>query len=140
MKPRPTPCISLNLSLYLFLMSITGCIFTSLKVVSMAVVFFASTNLREIVFRRLLIFSGFSFLENDSVPGLRPGLLKAARTSSFNIFPSGPDGVIFLGSTFLSAIIAAATGEALRSVVGCWMLVAGCWMLDAGCWMLDAGC
>ena len=36
---------------------------TSLKVVSMAVVFFASTNLREIVLRRLLIFSAFHFLK-----------------------------------------------------------------------------
>ncbi len=83
----------------------------------MAVVFFASTNLREIVFRRLLIFSASHITaENDSAPSnvFLPGLHNAASTSSFKIFPPVPDGVIVLGSTFLSAIIAEATGDSFH--------------------------
>ena len=76
----------------------------------MAVVFFASTNLLLMVLRRLLIFSGRSFLLNISAAGLRPGLFKASNTSCFTIFPFSPVGVIFLLSIFLSAMIAAATG------------------------------
>ena len=116
MKPRLTACCSLNLSLNFFLISMMGPISTSLKVVSMAVVFLASTNLRLIVLRRLLIFSGLSFLLNNVVPGNRPGLFNASSTSCFIIFPLLPDAVIFLLSTFVSAIMAAATGVAFRSV------------------------
>ena len=118
MKPRFTPCNSLNLSLYFVRISITGCMFTSLKVVSMAVVFFASTNRRLTVLRRLLIFSVFSFLLNNSRPGLLPGLVNASSTSSFKILPPIPEGEIFVGFIFLSAMMAEATGVALIS--GCW--------------------
>ena len=44
-----------------------------------------------------------------------PGLDNAAKTSSFKIFPCGPVAVTVLGSTFLSAIIAEATGLAFIS-------------------------
>jgi hypothetical protein len=95
-----------------------GCIFTSLKVVSIAVVFLASTSLREMVLRRFVIFSAFSLRLLETVPGLLPGFSRAASTSSFNILPSGPLGVIFLVSTFFSAMIAAATGVAFISADG----------------------
>ena len=60
MKPRLTPCSSLNLSLYLVRIAMIAVISTSLKVVSMAVVFLASTSRRLMVRRRLLIFSALS--------------------------------------------------------------------------------
>ncbi len=90
---------------------------TSLKVVSIAVVFFASTNLLEIVFRRLLIFSTRTLRLFNSVPAnaFLPGLDKAASTSSFRILPPTPEGEIEETVTFLSAIIAEATGLAFIS-------------------------
>src|ERR1700709_450580 len=88
---------------------------TSLKVVSIAVVFFASTNRRLMVRRRLLIFSGFSSRLNIGTPMARPGFGKAFNTSCFIILPLAPLGVMFDVSTFLSAIIAAATGDAFKS-------------------------
>src|SRR5688500_612180 len=134
-KPNPTPCISLNLSLCLLRISMMLLISTSLKVVSIAVVFFASTSRRLMVLRRLLIFSVRPFLLNNSAPAnaFLPGLDNAASTSSFNIFPWKPEGVTVLGSTFLSAMIAEATGVALTSfgteVTGA--VVACCWLLVA---------
>ena len=65
---------------------------TSLKVVSIAVPFFASTNRFAIVLRRLLIFSlrcsraDKTWFSN----GIRPGCSKALSTSSFTILPCGP--------------------------------------------------
>ena len=49
-KPKPTPCFSLNWSLNLDLKSITGFMSTSLKVVNMAVSFLTATNLLAMVF------------------------------------------------------------------------------------------
>jgi len=57
MQPKLTPWLSLNLSLYCFLTSITRVMSTSLKVVSMAVVFLDSTSRRLMVLRSALIFS-----------------------------------------------------------------------------------
>ena len=57
MKPRPTPCFSLNWSLNLARMSMIGFMFTSLKVVNMAVSFFTATRRRETVFLKEDIFS-----------------------------------------------------------------------------------
>src|ERR1700744_4491293 len=85
---------------------------TSLKVVSIAVVFFASTSRREIVFRRLLIFSRRSWRLNRSLPGVRPGWASASSTSFFKIFPPVPDGTMEPASIFLSEMMAAATGVA----------------------------
>src|SRR5689334_1592327 len=84
----------------------------------MAVVFLASTSRRLTVLRRLLIFSLRSLRLNNSWPATAflPGLANACITSFFMIFPPEPDGVIEDGSTFLSAIIAAATGEAFKSL------------------------
>src|SRR5690606_9705887 len=50
-NPSPTPCFVLKVSLYSFLNSKIGVMFTSLKVVNMAVVFLASTN-RSATLRR----------------------------------------------------------------------------------------
>src|ERR1035438_2886014 len=113
MKPRFTPCFSLNLSLYCVLNAMIWLISTSLKVVSIAVVFLASTNLRETVLRRLLIFSFFPSRLNIGWPGVLPGLLNASSTSLFLNFAPIPVGEIEEASNFLSAIIADATGEAL---------------------------
>src|ERR1700757_4060404 len=88
---------------------------TSLKVVSIAVVFLASTKRRLTVLRRLLIFSGLLLRPNNSTPGFLPGLFSASNTSCFTILPLLPLGVTVLVSIFLSAIIAAATGVALTS-------------------------
>ena len=84
----------------------------------MAVVFFASTSLRLMVLRRLLIFSGRSFLLNMAAAGFRPGLFKASNTSCLTILPFSPVALILLLSTFLSAMIAAATGVAFMSFFG----------------------
>src|SRR6187402_3679385 len=62
MKPKPTPCFSLNLSLYLPRISIIGDISTSLKVVSMAVSFLTATKRLATVLRNDDIFSRFSLL------------------------------------------------------------------------------
>src|ERR1700742_267214 len=51
MKPKPTPCFSLNLSLYLPRSSIIGDISTSLKVVSIAVSFLTATKRLATVLR-----------------------------------------------------------------------------------------
>src|SRR5690606_32160777 len=51
-NPKPTPCFSLNLSLYLVRKSIIGFISTSLKVVSIAVSFFTTTKRLAMVFLR----------------------------------------------------------------------------------------
>ena len=115
MKPRFTPCISLNLSLNFLRTSMMGPMSTSLNVVSIAVVFLASTKRRLMVLRRLLIFSGRSTRLFTGFSGLRPGLLIAASTSCLYILPLLPVGLISLVGTFLSAIIAAATGVALTS-------------------------
>src|ERR1700761_6364129 len=56
-KPKPTPCFSLNLSLYLLRISIIGDISTSLKVVSIAVSFLTATNRLATVLRKGDIFS-----------------------------------------------------------------------------------
>src|ERR1017187_6693233 len=117
MKPRFTPCFSLNLSLYCVLNAMIWLISTSLKVVSIAVVFLASTNLRETVLRRLLIFSFFPSRLNIGWPGVLPGLLNASSTSCFNILPPVPEGVMDEASIFLSDIMAAATGLVFTSAV-----------------------
>ena len=112
MKPRLTPCVSLNLSLYCLRISIMRLISTSLKVVSIAVVFFDSTSLRLIVLRRLLIFSLRSLrlykllTFNAFLPGC--SMLPAHHASIF--FRCDPVGFTVAGSTFLSAMIADATG------------------------------
>src|ERR1700753_4131393 len=62
-KPRPTPCFSLNLSLYFVRSSIIGDISTSLKVVSIAVSFLTATRRFATVFRNEDIFSRRSVLE-----------------------------------------------------------------------------
>ena len=109
---------------------------TSLKVVNMAVVFLASTKRLAMVLRRLLIFSLRTFLENKSTPAktFLPGFAIAFSTSLFMIFPPKPLGSMLFTSTFLSAIMALATGVAFTSLeiavtgaaeVGCWLLVAG---------------
>ena len=63
MKPRPTPCVSLNLSLYLSRNAITALMSTSLKVVSMAVSFFTLTSRSAIFLRNVLIL--FRLLSRD---------------------------------------------------------------------------
>ena len=56
MKPRPTPWVSRNLSLYLLRSAITALMSTSLKVVSMAVWFFTLTRRSPTFLRRVVIF------------------------------------------------------------------------------------
>src|SRR5476649_1932949 len=56
-KPKPTPCFSLNLSLYLLRISMIGDISTSLKVVNMAVSFLTATKRLATVLRNGDIFS-----------------------------------------------------------------------------------
>ena len=77
-KPRPTPCFSLNLSLYLALISMIGDMSTSLKVVSMAVSFFTATNLRATVLRKGDIFSRRSRPESCALATGSCGLAVAA--------------------------------------------------------------
>ena len=109
------PCFSLKVSLYFLRISITGPISTSLKVVSMAVVFLASTSLLDTVLRRLLILVAFSSRLNIGLPGVRPGFSNADKTSCFSILPLVPLPVTVDGFTFLSAIMALATGVAFTS-------------------------
>src|SRR5471032_625188 len=61
-KPKPTPCFSLNLSLYLPRSSIIGDISTSLKVVSIAVSFLTATKRLATVLRSGDIFWRVSLL------------------------------------------------------------------------------
>src|ERR1700760_704219 len=61
-KPKPMPCFSLNLSLYLPRNSIIGDMSTSLKVVSIAVSFLTVTKRLATVLRSEDIFSRFSLL------------------------------------------------------------------------------
>ena len=92
---------------------------TSLKVVSIAVVFFDSTNFLLIVLRNALIFSCRTFLLYNSAPATNaflPGCVKASSTSCFIILPPTPEGVMDFVSIFLSAIIADATGLAFTSL------------------------
>src|SRR5690606_2943179 len=56
-KPRPIPCFSLKVSLYLARRSMIGCMLTSLKVVNIAVSFLTATKRLAIVLRNELIFS-----------------------------------------------------------------------------------
>src|SRR5690606_5970022 len=63
MKPNPTPCFSLKISLYLALKSMIGCMLTSLNVVNIAVSFFTATRRLAIVLRRELNFSRRSLRE-----------------------------------------------------------------------------
>src|SRR5690554_3578515 len=56
-KPKPTPNLSLKDSLYLERRSMIGCMFTSLKVVNIAVSFFTVTKRFAIVLRKEVIFS-----------------------------------------------------------------------------------
>src|SRR5476651_868940 len=69
-KPKPTPCFSLNLSLYLARSSIIGAISTSLNVVSMAVSFLTATKRLATVLRNDDIFSRRSFLEPVTTIGV----------------------------------------------------------------------
>src|ERR1700761_4080945 len=62
MKPKPTPCFSLNLSLYLLRISMIGDISTSLKVVNIAVSFLTATKRLATVLRNDDIFSRRSLL------------------------------------------------------------------------------
>ncbi len=61
MKPRFTPFCSLNLSLYLSRRAITALMSTSLKVVSMAVVFFTLTRRSATFLRRVVILARLSW-------------------------------------------------------------------------------
>src|SRR5690606_39948050 len=56
-KPNPTPCFSLKISLYLARRSMIGCMLTSLKVVNIAVSFFTLTKRLAMVLRKEVIFS-----------------------------------------------------------------------------------
>src|SRR6185503_998157 len=132
MKPRPTPCFSLNLSLYLARSSIIGAISTSLKVVSMAVSFLTATRRLATVFRNDDIFSRRSVLEPAAagavlgastlgVGGAAFGLsltpcgfsevFSAINASSLVILPPTPVPVTACGATPFSAKILAAAGE-----------------------------
>src|ERR1700761_6063404 len=61
-KPKPTPCFSLNLSLYLLRISMIGDMSTSLKVVSIAVSFLTETKRLATVLRNGDILSRRSLL------------------------------------------------------------------------------
>src|ERR1700761_9078673 len=77
MKPKPTLCFSLNLSLYLARSSIIGDMSTSLKVVSIAVSFLTATNLLATVLRSDDIFSRRS----ERGPEATASVLGAAATA-----------------------------------------------------------
>ena len=119
-KPNPTPCVSLNLSLYCFLRSIIGFISTSLKVVNMAVSFFTATNLLAIVFLRDDIFSLLTTLSSltaltttalgaSALAGAGAGV--ALRASSLVILPPTPEPPTCSAVNPFSAITLAAAGE-----------------------------
>src|SRR5690606_4741856 len=123
MKPRPTPCFSLNESLYFLRISITALISTSLKVVSMAVVFLAATSREAIVLRRpdifsrlvsrekeLAIVSWARALRDESALGAAAAVF-APIASALVILPSFPEPWTEFGSTPFSARIFAAAGD-----------------------------
>src|ERR1700760_4462937 len=85
-KPSPTPCFSLNLSLYLLRTSIIGDISTSLKVVSIAVSFFTATNRLATVLRSDDIFSRFSLL-SPGAEGVAAAVAGAVGAALLSVFP-----------------------------------------------------
>src|SRR5471032_1015629 len=89
-KPKPTPCFSLNLSLYLQRSSIMGDISTSLKVVSMAVSFLTATKRRATVLRRFDIFSRLS----PRASGLAAGAVTAGVAGGTAILVGAGDAVV----------------------------------------------
>src|SRR5690606_7187637 len=108
-KPRLTPCLFLNVSLYSSRRVKIGDISTSLNVVNIAVVFFASTN-RSATFRRnmdiLLLEDPLFPLVGVPIDGL------AFTASSLVIRPSFPVPVIFEADTFFSGNVFLAAGLA----------------------------
>src|SRR5690606_32326501 len=110
--------------LYFERRSIIGCMFTSLKVVSMAVSFFTLTRRFAIVLRREVIFSRRSFRAPatgagagaaagfDSAALAVAGAACAFSASSFVIRPSLPVPLMVDGSMPFSLKILAAAGEA----------------------------
>src|SRR5690606_32610025 len=124
-KPNPTPCFSLKASLYLARRSMIGCIFTSLKVVNIAVSFLTLTKRFAIVLRRDVIFSLRSLrapatgaVAAGSAAGLlsafgAAGFAWAFSASSFVIRPSLPVPLIVEGSIPFSLNILAAAGDAV---------------------------
>src|ERR1700712_4588621 len=124
-KPKPTPCFSLNFSLYFARNSIIGCISTSLKVVSMAVSFLTVTKRLATVLRNDDIFSrlsvrspGFAGADGAAgaaaagfAAGAATGALCAFNASSFVILPPTPLPFKVDGSTPFSANIFAAAGD-----------------------------
>ena len=86
-KPKPTPCFSLNSSLYVFRRSITAFISTSLKVVNIAVSFFTATK-RSATFRRN---TDIFLCSEPRGPGPLPMAVFASKTSSLVMRPSLPE-------------------------------------------------
>src|SRR6187401_1401313 len=130
MKPSLIPCFATNCSWYFFLNSMMLLISTSLKVVSIAVLFFAETNLRAIVRRIRVIFSRCSLRLNKAFTGLGGTgvtgfsgaegsvlsfdlLITADIASDFVILPSFPVPSTATGSTSPSRKILAAAGDGI---------------------------
>ena len=120
MNPNPTPCFSLNLSLYLARMSIIGCISTSLKVVSMAVSFLTETKRFATVFLKEDIFSRLSTREpgtetaiGATATGALSAFLEASALSASSLvnLPPTPVPLTLAASTPFSAKILAAEGD-----------------------------
>ena len=108
-KPRPTSCFSLNSSLYFFRSSKIGVIFTSLKVVSIAVWFFTATNLCA-----TFLLKSESFLDSIFLPftiASTSTFGSALSASSLVIRPPLPDPETLDADIFFSLNIFAAAGE-----------------------------
>ncbi len=133
MKPSFTPCFFSNISLYLERRSITAFMSTSLKVVSMAAVCWASLRRRAIVWRRRVILTRSSRLSSSADDGARAAFgvsagcegaprAIASITSPFSTWPRLPEPDTCSADTPFSAIILAADGAGgmspPRSAVG----------------------
>ena len=122
-NPKPTSCFSWKLALYLARKSMIGFIFTSLKVVNMAVSFLAATNLLATVLRKLLIFStlllrspeGLLYLLDEEEP-LPPLATMASSTSVLVILPFGPLPFTCAGLIPCSSINSLARGAICTSL------------------------
>ena len=120
-KPKFTPCFSLNFSLYFFLKSKIADISTSLKVVSIAVSFLTDTSLSATFLLNIeSFFLDSDLFESSTLP--IAGLPN--NTSCFVILPDLPVPFILDMSIFFSSAIFLAAGlnisdfESSESVLG----------------------
>ena len=111
MKPKPKPpCLALKASLYSLRILLIGVMFTSLKVVSIAVSFLAETSLSATLRRNIDNFV-------RSVPRLPPvgvpieATAVAFTASSLVILPPLPVPVTEAGAIFFSSNIFLAAGD-----------------------------